>query len=155
MIVSMCRNRGIGLNQIIPGLHPTELNIFKSLIVGKGNNTVIWGKNAFLRNPSFKNCTNIMLSSSTKYNNPFTNTYTVSHLDQINMEKFDDVWIVGGASVFKHCLNSSVLKEIHILENNRDFFCNVFLPELPSSFKLAIQNKHVEKETTIYHKVYR
>ena len=69
LIVAYCRNRGIGFKNKLPWKLSSDMNRFKNLTIGDGNNAVIMGRNTWESLPQkFKPLpkrSNIVLS--TKY----------------------------------------------------------------------------------------
>ena len=47
IIVAMCKNRGIGINGMIPWSLKEDMKFFKNKTIGNGNNAVIMGRNTF------------------------------------------------------------------------------------------------------------
>ena len=45
LIVAYCRNRGIGFQNKLPWKLSQDMNRFKNLTIGNGNNAVVMGKN--------------------------------------------------------------------------------------------------------------
>ncbi|MDC0142079.1 dihydrofolate reductase [bacterium] len=156
LIVSMCKNRGIGYHMIKPWIFKTEEELFNKITTGNGNNAVVMGKQTYLRNPPYVNRKELVL-----FNKTFSSHWNISEnfikaFDFIDEKKFEDVWVIGGESVFQQALHNPKLSEIHILENNKHFHCNLFFPELEKDkFKLAAAATYVENDLIITHSTFK
>ena len=111
LIVSMCKNRGIGYNMIKPWIFKTEDELFNRITIGNGNNAVVMGKYTYLRNPPYVNRKELIL-----YNKTFSNHWDISEkfiktFDLIDETKVEDVWVIGGESVFQQTLQNPKLSE--------------------------------------------
>ena len=79
LIVAYCRNRGIGFQNKLPWKLSQDMNRFKNLTIGNGNNAVVMGKNTWESLPQkykpLPKRANIVLS--TKYDNLFNNKHNI------------------------------------------------------------------------------
>ena len=79
LIVAYCRNRGIGFQNKLPWKLSQDMNRFKNLTIGNGNNAVVMGKNTWeslhQKYKPLPKRANIVLS--TKYDNLFNNIAVV------------------------------------------------------------------------------
>lgn len=102
IIAAVARNRAIGYeNKLIYWL-PNDLKRFKALTTG---HTVIMGRNTFLSLPkgALPNRRNIVLSKSQK-DFPGCDTYSALEEALKHCAPDEDVYIIGGASVYRQAL---------------------------------------------------
>lgn len=102
IIAAVARNRAIGYeNKLIYWL-PNDLKRFKTLTTG---HTIIMGRNTFLSLPkgALPNRRNIVLTRSQKAF-PGCDVYTSLEEALAHCDKEEDVYIIGGASVYRQAL---------------------------------------------------
>ena len=102
IIAAVARNRAIGYeNKLIYWL-PNDLKRFKALTTG---HTIIMGRNTFLSLPkgALPNRRNIVLTRSQKAF-PGCDVYTSLEEALAHCDKDEDVYIIGGASVYRQAL---------------------------------------------------
>ena len=102
IIAAVAKNRAIGFeNKLIYWL-PNDLKRFKALTTG---HTIIMGRNTFLSLPkgALPNRRNIVLSRSSKVF-PGCDVYPSLEEALANCAKDEDIYIIGGASVYKQAL---------------------------------------------------
>ena len=126
IIAAVARNRAIGYeNKLIYWL-PNDLKRFKTLTTG---HTIIMGRNTFLSLPkgALPNRRNIVLTRSQKAF-PGCDVYTSLEEALAHCDKDEDVYIIGGASVYRQALplaDRLCLTEINDTPEKADTF---FLP---------------------------
>ena len=102
IIAAVARNRAIGYeNKLIYWL-PNDLKRFKTLTTG---HTIIMGRNTFLSLPkgALPNRRNIVLTRSQKAF-PGCDVYTSLEEALAHCDKDEDVFIIGGASVYRQAI---------------------------------------------------
>ena len=102
IIAAVAKNRAIGFqNKLIYWL-PNDLKRFKTLTTG---HTIIMGRNTFLSLPkgALPNRRNIVLTRSQKAF-PGCDVYTSLEEALAHCDKDEDVYIIGGASVYRQAL---------------------------------------------------
>ena len=102
IIAAVAKNRAIGYqNKLIYWL-PNDLKRFKALTTG---HTIIMGRNTFLSLPkgALPNRRNIVLSRSSKVF-PGCDVYPSLEEALAHCAKDEDIYIIGGASVYKQAL---------------------------------------------------
>ena len=147
LIVAYCRNRGIGFQNKLPWKLSQDMNRFKNLTIGDGNNAVIMGRNTWESLPQkFKPLpkrSNIVLS--TKYDNLlnnidpnqpkfFSSFQSAEHYCSI--AQTDNIWIIGGEMLYDQALNHRHLKRIYVTYIDNEFECDTFFPDIPDDFTL-------------------
>jgi len=117
LIVAFCKNRGIGFKNTLPWKLKSDMERFQKLTIGKGNNAVIMGRNTCQYFPS---------------------SQVFSCLEDAKIfcdkKKFDDVWIIGGAMVYKEALDKNLVDWIYTTNIDKDYTCDTFFPKIPSNF---------------------
>ena len=165
LIVAFCKNRGIGFKNTMPWHMRNDFVNFKKLTVGNGNNAVIMGRKTWLsiplKNRPLPKRENIVLSKNTAVNfnrSPHWTTFTQSLESAANyckQKKIDDVWLIGGESIYKESLNKNLVNEIYITKIDDDFECDTFFPDIPEDFALKEQSAvHMENNINYHFEMY-
>ena len=139
IIAAVAKNRAIGFkNKLIYWL-PNDLKRFKALTTG---HTIIMGRNTFLSLPkgALPNRRNIVLSRSTK---AFEGCDVYASLEEAlqHCEKDEDIYIIGGASVYEQALpiaDRLCLTEIDDTPAEAD----TFFPEYKDNWKESLREDH-------------
>lgn len=58
----------------------------------------------------------------------------------------ENVWIVGGSSVYNEAMNSKQCHRVYFTEIKGDFECDTFFPAIPDVFKLVPNDDHMPTE---------
>lgn len=113
LIVAVDEKMGIGYNNHLLEAIPEDLKRFKSLTTG---HVVVMGRKTWdsLPNKPLPNRKNIVISSQ-KQENFMTTTECLNYIKNIN----DDVFIIGGASVYRFFL--PLANRIYITLNHKNF----------------------------------
>lgn len=144
----MCKTRGIGYNNTLPWKIKEDLRHFSKITKGNKNNAIIMGKNTWYS----LNCTplpdrdNLVLSHSLTNkddrdnDNKNNNLYIFNNIDDIikfcENKSYDNVWIIGGSSIYKQFLDLDIIDECIITNINKEYECDTFFPELNIKWKL-------------------
>lgn len=173
VIVAICKNRGIGYNNNIPwGYIKKDMQNFRKLTIGNGNNAIIMGKNTFFSLPKgpLLRRDNYVLSSSMTYNEikDIKNNYIGSNLEffknkdeldkYIKEKEYDEIWIIGGEQIYKLYINSEYINEIHLTYIDNEYKCDRFFPNINSisfiSKTLSYSYEYIDNDETKYINVY-
>ena len=148
LIAAMCSNGGIGYKGQLPWPHcKADMAHFANRTTGAGNNAVIMGKKTWDSIPSrpLRRRSNLILSSHapTSPANP-NNTNDYCGLDRwfssmsdlfmhLESAKYDEIWIIGGASIYEQFLtmranNDIIIDEMCITQMEGDYACDTFFP---------------------------
>jgi len=141
LIAAMCTDGGIGYKGQLPWPHcKTDMAHFAKRTIGKGNNAVIMGKTTWdsIPNAPLRRRVNLILSSQPRPTPLLSNEehwFTTipdlfAHLESAN---YDEVWIIGGASIYKqflamHAKNEINIDEMCITRMEGNFICDTFFP---------------------------
>jgi dihydrofolate reductase len=141
IIVAMCSDGGIGYKGQLPWPHcKTDMAHFVKRTIGAGNNAVIMGKKTWESIPvqPLRRRTSLILSSQKHNNTSNTNSEhwfssmpeLFAHLESAN---YDEVWIIGGASIYEqflkmHANNEIIIDETCITYMEGVYTCDTFFP---------------------------
>lgn len=149
IVVACCKNRGIGLNNTLPWKIKNELNFFKHLTIGNGNNAVVMGKNTWqsLKKPLPKRKNFVLSKSLTKQDLPdnvrlINNIETIEKLNKLY--QFNNIWIIGGERLYSSMIHSNNLNSIFYTDINKAYKCDTFFPKiLDDKFSLVFKSNKI------------
>ena len=143
LIVSTCRNNGIGLNNKIPWHVTDDLRYFAKLTKGDGLNAVIMGHQTWQSLPNLPNKPrglierdNFVLSGQHSFDmliNHGRLVKTFKTVDEIETylsvnNTYREIWVIGGAQIYKHFLDLNKIKKCYVTYVDEDFECDTFFP---------------------------
>ncbi|MDO6995078.1 dihydrofolate reductase, partial [Brachyspira innocens] len=135
LIAAVDSKNGIGLNGIMPWGHIKEdMQFFRSTTTGY---PVIMGRVTFesLGSKPLPKRKNIVISSSInndlKYDNLFFDNSFEDVLSKLLLEKYNQIFIIGGESIYKKALDYA--DSIYLTHINKDYNCDRFFPEVDKS----------------------
>jgi dihydrofolate reductase len=140
LIAAMCSNGGIGSKGQLPWPHcRTDMAHFAKRTTGAGNNAVIMGRSTWESIPGrrLNRRANLILSShppaapahpSERWFASMPDLF--AHLESAN---YDEVWIIGGASIYEQFLdmranNEIIIYEMCITQMEGTHECDTFFP---------------------------
>jgi len=144
IIVAICKNNGIGINNKLPWHYSSDLKKFKTLTTGNKKNAVIMGKNTYQSlDKKLSNRDNLILSKSLiidEKNDDFISK-SFNNLDMllnfIKTKNYENIWIIGGNQIYKLFLNKNIVDKIYLTYINKPYECDIFFPKINSNnFKL-------------------
>ena len=123
LIAAMCSDGGMGYKGRLPWPHcKADMAHFAKRTTGAGNNAIIMGKKTWDSIPArpLRNRANLILSSQP----PETSETHDEHwfrtmpdlFAHLEAAKYDEVWIIGGASIYEQFLAMHATGEINIDE---------------------------------------
>lgn len=128
MIIATDQNFGIGINNSIPWDCPADMRYFKEQTI---KSTVVMGRKTFEslgRKGGLPNRFNVVVSSSWKYGHGNVVSKPLeSVISDICNPVFvdgDDIWIIGGASIYKELL--PYVDEVHHTMIDSVYDCDTF-----------------------------
>ena len=145
LIVAVCRNNGIGYSGTLPWHIKNDLRYFSKLTKGDGTNAVVMGHNTWkslsvqVRDRiGLQGRDNFVLSSSNRFDILIHHERLVksfSSYDEfikyIELNPiYEEVWIIGGAHVYKQFLLEGNVSKCYITTIDKEFECDVFFPVL-------------------------
>jgi len=147
----MCRGRGIGYYNSLPCILKSDFKNFEKLTIGNGNNIVVIGHKTSRAKPTFENRNNLILTKNDLYNQcpPYFNSIN-NILDYKKNTHYENIWIVGGASIFNSMLTHPKLEHIYITEIDTICKYTHFLDEIPPWFYLDSTSKWFKENNISY-----
>jgi len=146
IIAAMCSNGGIGHKGGLPWPHcKADMAHFANRTTGAGNNAVVMGRTTWDSIPRqpLRRRANLILSSqpntnnnSKKHENDNGEHWFASMPDLIahlESAKYDEVWVIGGASIYEQVLtmhknDEIIIDEICITQMAGAHACDTFFP---------------------------
>lgn len=136
MIVAVDLNFGIGKNNTLPWKISKDMAYFKKKTIGNKNNAIVMGRKTY---ESIKHVLpyrkNYVLSKSSTLSNP--DISLLNNPDDIfNLLQYDEIWIIGGESIYKYFLNKhpKQINEIYMTQILKEYDCDTFFPKIPTIF---------------------
>lgn len=140
LIVAKCKNNGIGYHGSIPWYFKNELRYFAEKTKGKNGekNAIIMGRKTWDSLPikPLPHRDNYILSNTLK--NKYSYETYDSLLDVCREKEYDNIWIIGGVSIYRYFLLHNLIDYLYITHIHNDYECDTFFP-----FKLS-QNKSIK-----------
>ena len=158
IIVAIGKNNEIGKNNKLLWHIPEDLKKFKEITLGK---TVIMGKNTYENiGKSLPDRHNIVLSKNSKLfsNNCNEKLEIYDDFSKI-VEKYknsdDEVFIIGGAQVYKKALELGIIEKLYISHINfSDNEADTYFPEIDCNmWKKVEEEKYAGWKFCVYKKV--
>lgn len=144
IIVAVCRNNGIGINQTLPWIIKEDLQHFSKTTKGNGKNAMVMGKNTWLSigGKPLPKRDHLILSSSLYEEGKSSNTLkeieqsgcckVFPSIDEMKIwcleRNYEEIWIIGGESIYKQFINDPLTTEICVTNIDKDFDCDTFFP---------------------------
>jgi dihydrofolate reductase len=142
LIAAMCSNGGIGYEGCLPWPHcKADMAHFAKRTTGAGNNAVVMGRTTWDSIPRqpLRRRANLILSSHAHAKRSETNDgehWFASIPDlfaHLESAKYDEVWIIGGASIYEQFMtmranNAIMIDEMCITQMDGIYACDTFFP---------------------------
>ncbi|WP_157153289.1 dihydrofolate reductase [Brachyspira murdochii] len=135
LIAAVDSKNGIGLNGVMPWGHIKEdMQFFRTTTTGY---PVVMGRVTFesLGCKPLPKRKNIVISSSInngfQYDNLFFDTSFENALYKLLLEKYNQIFIIGGESIYKKALDYADI--IYLTHIDKDYNCDRFFPEMDKS----------------------
>ena len=143
IIVAIAQNNAIGFQNKLLYWLPNDLKRFKELTTG---HTIIMGRRTFESLPkgALPNRKNVVLSKSGM---PFPGAETYTSLEEAldKCTEQEEVYIIGGASLYKEAIN--VVQVLHITEiEDTPAEADAFFPELENGIWQVVSKERHEKD---------
>ena len=140
-IVSISKNKGIGINNKLPWKLNNDMSRFKILTVGNNNNSIIMGYNTWISIDKILTNRHIYILSTTFKIDEVHNNYEVKSFDDINtlisyisLKNYTTNWVIGGSQIYKLFFDKNLINNIYITLIDKDINCDSFLPPIPKYF---------------------
>lgn len=133
MIVATANNRIIGKDNDMPWHLPADLQYFKKITLGK---PIIMGRKTFesIGRP-LPGRRNIVISRDVNYTADGVDTVTSVDAALTLVECVDEVMVIGGGAIYKHCINAA--NRLYITHIDADISGDTQFPE----FDLTVWKK--------------
>ena len=165
IIVACDSKNGIGLNNTIPWKLSKEIQYFKKITTHRTNplllNVVIMGRKTWDSIPDnykpLSNRINIVLTKTLTSKSNFTNLFfcssienSIDLLNSIKNVNLDNIYIIGGESIYREVLTNSKCTKIYLTEIYNNYNCDKFFPEIPNYYKLVTISNFIEDNNEYY-----
>ena len=152
LIVAKCINNGIGFQNKIPWYHKEDLKLFKQLTTNNGNNAILMGRKTFesIPNSPLPNRQNIVISKTLEDSNKDISIFSTiqNGINYARVKKYEELWIIGGSSIYEYCMQESIADALYITEINKEYTCDTFFPKINEIYKLNSELS-IDPETSI------
>lgn len=134
-IAAIDRKRGIAKNGNMPWSIPEDERYFTTQTKTRGGNVLTGGttfRNTYKGKPLVERQNYIL----TRKDEPIPGATLVHDLDALLDDfKDKDLWVSGGAEVFKEIMDKGRADELYLTHIDADFHCDQFFPEYEDKFK--------------------
>lgn len=148
LILATDESGGLGLNNNLLFVCPKDMSNFYKQTTGKGNNTVVMGRNTFQSLPKpLRNRHNIILTrdENFKVNSELHNNYSIEikHSlhdvleDYRNSSQEGDCWIIGGAEIYRQSILDVDKVYLTLFHHSREHDVKFNLGILDKYFKVV------------------
>lgn len=157
IIVAHCNNYGIGKDNNLPWHFKTDLRYFSKKTKGDGNNAILMGKNTWLSLPRrpLPNRDNFVLSTTLNIDNCFKSINEAK--EYFNNHNYDEIWIIGGSSIYEQFINDQDVKKIYVSEIKKEYECDTFFPKFSDDYVLSsvevVEENNIKIEFKVYDRV--
>jgi len=168
LIVAVCKNNGIGINGNLPWRIKEDLAYFSKLTKGKGNgnNAVVMGRNTYDSLPKhYLDKRDNFIISSTLFMDEETSggekikTFKtiielINYLQDISVnfnfdsKKYDDIWIIGGSSIYDQFIEMGLIDKCYITYINKEYSCDTFFNHLTIFDNLNTKQNNTKQNNT-------
>lgn len=158
VIVGMCKNRGIGINNTLPWNIKEDLRLFSKLTKGDGNNAIIMGKNTWESLPKqpLPGRDNLILSTTLDINKNTPKNNCIKSFNNVEeillfcrKQNYQTIWIIGGEKIYTDFLRLDIISNIFVSYINKEYSCDKFFPELDEDKWSIIERKSIENTQNI------
>ena len=154
IIVAYCKNNGIGLNNQLPWNIIEDMKRFVKITKGSGNNAVIMGRSTHESiGKVLPDRLNIVLSTTKEFPDLETHKSLEDALELCREKHIDEVYIIGGQSVYEEALNKKLVHKIYATEINKEYICDRFFPCISEQYITHQENKVIDG-IDIFYKTY-
>lgn len=141
LIAAIDQKRGIAKHGFQPWYIPDDEAYFARQTKTHGGNVLVGGttyRDSFKSKPLTERTTYLLTRSHEAING----VQLVHDLEQwITSRSNQDIWVVGGASVYRQIIDNNQADELYLTFIEADFGCDQFFPEYQANFQLLSQSE--------------
>jgi dihydrofolate reductase len=143
LIAAADRKSGVAKHGILPWYIPADEKYFTE-------QTKLFGGNVLTGGRTFRETYHGPLTGRqnfilTRETEPIEGVSVVNDLLEFLKSFKNDLWVAGGAAVFKQVIDAGYADELYLTHIDADFNCDQFFPAYQDSFKLAEQAESIEQ----------
>jgi len=163
IIAATSPNGGIGLNGKLPWRNSTDMKYFKNITTQRFDesktNAVIMGRNTFksLGYKPLPNRLNVCITTMDpfaaypyfgveKKDVLFFNSLETALENLYKNSKIENIFVIGGAKLYKYALSHPDCEELHINRINCDVECDTFFPEIDTTQYLLTDSNRLDEK---------
>ena len=163
IIAAMCQNRGIGKDGTLPWKIAEDMKFFSKLTKGNGNNAVIMGKKTWdsFNGRHLMDRDNFIISSTlsleeTRRDDKIKSFGNIQDVHEFcEAQNYDDVWVIGGETIYKQFIDNNLVKECIITYINNKYECDTFFPVLDNKVWKLISNNPLKTNNDFALEIWR
>jgi dihydrofolate reductase/thymidylate synthase len=152
-IVAVDDKNGIGMNGRIPFRFRKDIKRFKNMTTD-GNCAIIMGRGTWDSLPNeykpLPSRLNIVVSNNKSLDLPndviLANSIENAIFIGNNHSDIEKIWIIGGSSIYKYCMEHCIFDEIHVTRVFETFDCDRFFPKVNTKKYTLYQDSDVMSE---------
>lgn len=140
LIAAVDRKRGIAKHGYQPWAIPDDEAYFVTHSKSHGGQVLVGGttyRDSFKSKP-LEGRTTYLLTRNTQ---PIAGVQLVHDLSSWLTEQQQDIWVVGGSSVYQQVIDGGQADELYLTMIDADFACDQFFPEYESKFRLMSKSE--------------
>lgn len=156
IIAAIDSMRGIGIKGGLPWRLRGDMDHFREISVGKGNNGVIMGRMTWLSLPEkfrpLPDRTNVVLAES-EFVLPdgVLRAGSIDNaIEQLTSKKVDEIFVMGGGQVYAQGIAHVACSRLYLTEIEGDFNCDIFFPKIPDNFVKVNESEKITEGSIVY-----
>jgi len=161
IIAAVDSKRGIGIKGGLPWRLKGDMEHFREITVGQGNNGVIMGRTTWLSLPEkfrpLPERVNVVLTEQ-DLSLP-QGVLRASSIDEainiLEAKSVSDIFVIGGGQVYTQGIVHPLCQKLYVTEIMQEFDCDTFFPEIPEHFiKVSESDLKTEGDISYHFAVY-
>ncbi|HBH16839.1 MAG TPA: hypothetical protein DDW92_01055, partial [Candidatus Veblenbacteria bacterium] len=152
---------GIGIKGGLPWRLKGDMEHFREITVGQGNNGVIMGRTTWLSLPEkfrpLPERVNVVLTEQ-DLNLPqgvLRASSIGEAINQLETKSLSDIFVIGGGQVYAQGIVHPLCQKLYVTEIMQEFDCDTFFPEIPEHFiKVSESDLKTEGDISYHFAVY-